>query len=154
MNRTPYREINQLLDLLLSEMKHILTDKLVGLYLFGSLVTGDFDYEISNIDLLVAISSELNEAEFEQLDKMHQDLVKNNREWEDRIEIGYLSLENLRKPIVNCRIALISPGEPFHDGRPSSSAPFCGEKIGGISRWTTMQRCRKRWSLLILLLMR
>ncbi|KKU23014.1 MAG: hypothetical protein UX35_C0012G0001, partial [Microgenomates group bacterium GW2011_GWA1_46_15] len=43
MNVTPYSDVNRLLNTLLTRMQSILHDKLVGLYLYGSLVTGDFD---------------------------------------------------------------------------------------------------------------
>ncbi len=43
-NPTPYADINELLDQLLSRIQAILSERLIGLYLFGSLVTGDFDY--------------------------------------------------------------------------------------------------------------
>ncbi|HLQ30214.1 MAG TPA: hypothetical protein VK140_13360, partial [Ktedonobacteraceae bacterium] len=46
---TPYADINKLLNLLLSRIQAILGEKLIGLYLFGSLVAGDFDYESSDI---------------------------------------------------------------------------------------------------------
>ncbi|GAC1422991.1 MAG: hypothetical protein NVS4B1_20310 [Ktedonobacteraceae bacterium] len=51
-NPTSYADINELLALLLSGMQSILSEKLVGVYLYGSLVTGDFDAETSDIDLL------------------------------------------------------------------------------------------------------
>jgi predicted nucleotidyltransferase len=53
-NPTPYADVNQLLEQLLSSLQTILGKKLVGLYLYGSLVTGDFDHECSDIDLLAA----------------------------------------------------------------------------------------------------
>jgi hypothetical protein len=42
MEPTPYPDINELLDSLLSQMQNILGDRLVGLY-FTARVTGDFD---------------------------------------------------------------------------------------------------------------
>jgi predicted nucleotidyltransferase len=52
MQVTSYTDINALLDSLLMHMQNILRQKLVGLYLYGSLVSGDFDYESSDIDVL------------------------------------------------------------------------------------------------------
>lgn len=111
---TAYTDINELLELLLSGMQKILGEKLIGLYIFGSLVVGDFDYESSDIDLVAAISAELDEHEFERLKMMQADIVRNNKKWDDRIEIGYISVENLKKSKPHFTIALISPGEPFH----------------------------------------
>jgi len=114
MKATSYADINDLLDIILSRIQTILGDRLIGLYLFGSLVTGDFDYESSDIDLVAAISTDLSEDEFESLRIMHTDIMLNNNKWNDRIEIGYISVKNLKKPELHCKIALISPGEPFH----------------------------------------
>src|SRR5437763_1681362 len=55
-----YAEINELLGTLLSQMQTVLEHKLVGVYLYGSLVWGDFNQESSDIDLLVATSSDID----------------------------------------------------------------------------------------------
>jgi predicted nucleotidyltransferase len=111
---TPYADINELLGLLLSQMQALLGDKLIGLYLFGSLVVGDFDDDISDIDLVAAISSDLDEQEFERLKAIHADIVQRYKQWDDRIEIGYIAVEHFKKAMSRHPIALISPGEPFH----------------------------------------
>ena len=71
---TPYAGINQLLELLLSGIQKKLGAKLVGLYLNGSLVIGDFDPYISDIDLVAALSSDIDDGEFGELQKMHMTL--------------------------------------------------------------------------------
>lgn len=112
---TKHPDISALLDIILLQMRKILGGKLVGLYLFGSLACGDFDYEISDIDLLAATAADINENDFARLDKMHGKLIKNNPQWENRLEIAYLSLNALKtfKTQIS-RAAIISPGEPFH----------------------------------------
>jgi predicted nucleotidyltransferase len=71
---TPNVDINQLLELLLSSMQKILGEKLVGLYLYGSLVIGDFDPTISDIDLVAALASDPDDKEFEALQKWHGEM--------------------------------------------------------------------------------
>lgn len=115
MQITSYGDIDALLRSLLDRIRRILDKNLVGVYLYGSLVTGDFDRDISDIDLLAVTSADIEDREFAQLEKMHNDCVRNNREWEDRIEIAYLSaavLTTYRSGVS--QIAVISPGEPFH----------------------------------------
>jgi hypothetical protein len=115
MRPTLYPDINDLLDSLLSHMQQTLGAKLVGLYLYGSLVTGDFDREISDIDLLAATSSDISETEFNALHKMQDDFVSKHTQWNGRIEIAYLSLHALKTFKTQAsQIAIISPGEPFH----------------------------------------
>jgi|ERR1700730_2940970 len=90
-DRTPYADVNELIELLLSGIHKILGDKLLGLYLYGSLVTGDFDIQYSDIDLLAATSSDIDDEDFAHLQKMHADLATNHPKWDDRIEAAYLS---------------------------------------------------------------
>jgi predicted nucleotidyltransferase len=112
---TPYAEINQLLELLLSGIQKILGEKLVGLYLYGSLVTGDFDNGSSDIDLIAALSSDIDDRDFTHLQKMHTDFANKHKQWDDRIEICYISVAALRTVKSHTSIvANISPGEPFH----------------------------------------
>jgi len=113
-NPTPYTDINELLAQLLARIQAILGEKLARLSLFGSLVLGDFDYDISDIDLVVATSTFIDEQEFEHLRAMHNELVAQYRNWENRIEIGYIAVQDLKITKPHFTIALMSPGEPFH----------------------------------------
>lgn len=115
MNPTPYKDVNSVIQLLLLQIKEILGEKLVGFYLGGSLVLGDFDHDVSDIDLVSALSTDMNDEEFEALRKMHTNFAQQHREWEDRIEVCYITtaaLASVKSKISS--IANISPGEPFH----------------------------------------
>ncbi len=115
MYSTGYPDINDLLQLLLAQLQDMFGQKLVGLYLYGSLVTGDFDQQSSDIDLLAVTSTDINQQEFEILKRTHDDLVLQYPAWADRIEVAYLSVEALETfKSQTSRIAIISPGEPFH----------------------------------------
>jgi hypothetical protein len=115
MQPTAYPDINNPLTFLLSQVQRVLGKKLVGLYLYGSLVTGDFDDEISNIDLLAATSGDIDEPEFDELQKMQDDTVQNYPKWEGRLEIAYLSQQALKTFRTHTStMAVVSPGEPFH----------------------------------------
>jgi len=88
---------------------------LVGLYLFGSLASGDFDASVSDIDLLAVLADAPSERLVPHLSRMHADLAQANPDWDDRIEVIYISTQGLAR----CRtdtttIAVISSGEPFH----------------------------------------
>jgi len=114
-DRTTYADVNELLNLLLSGIHKILPDKLLDLYLYGSLVIGDFDIQCSDIDLLAATSSDIDDEDFAHLQKMHADLATNHPNWGDGIEVAYLSATALKTYHLHSnRIAVISPGEPFH----------------------------------------
>jgi predicted nucleotidyltransferase len=115
MRETLHPDISSLLESLLSRIRHILQEKLVGLYLHGSLTTGDFDPESSDIDLLAATSTDISDTEFDALRSMHLDFARDNPGWEDRIDVAYLSVTALRTyRSRRSPIAIISAGEPFH----------------------------------------
>ncbi len=115
MPATPYPEINQLLDDLLADVQTVLGEKLVGLYLAGSLVYGDFDPDHSDIDLLAVTATDIDEADFHALRQVHDDLIGRYTRWADRIEILYMSLAGLKTfRTERSQIAVISPGEPFN----------------------------------------
>jgi predicted nucleotidyltransferase len=107
-------DINRLLESLLADIRHIFQDRLIGLYLYGSLTTGDFDPDSSDIDLLVVISSQITAPEFEALRIMHRDFARANHEWEDRIDAVYLPVTALRRFRTEKSPIVISPGEPLH----------------------------------------
>jgi predicted nucleotidyltransferase len=108
-------EIGALLDRLTEEIRRNSDDSLAGLYVYGSLVTGDFDKDRSDIDLLAVVDSDVEGDAFDRLDGMHARFVEDYPAWEDRIEVAYVpaaALWNFRTQ--KGQIAVISPGEPFH----------------------------------------
>ena len=104
-----------MLKRLLAGVGSALHDNLVGIYLYGSLVTGDFDAQISDIDLVVILKLGLDDAAFASLHALHQQVVFDYPEWDNRLELAYISHEALRTfQERKSLIAIISPGEPFH----------------------------------------
>jgi predicted nucleotidyltransferase len=109
-----YLEVDGVLRILRGQMQAVLGQRLVGLYLYGSLVWGDFDPEVSDIDLLAAIATEVSSDEADELRGLHEQFASEHPSWYDRIEVQYVSLEGLRTfKLRTSRIAAISPGEPF-----------------------------------------
>lgn len=108
-------EVNALLGRLLSDIRITLGAKLAGLYLFGSTVTGDFDHDISDLDLLAVTASKLGDDECSALHRMHTALTRDHPAWYDRLDIAYVpvaALQTFKTDIST--IAIISPGELFH----------------------------------------
>jgi hypothetical protein len=94
-----------------------LGDRLVGLYLFGSLAAGTFHEGKSDLDVFAVIAREIEEGEqFDALASLHTAFVSAHPAWAERIEVGYVSRAVLQSfaEVPAGRIAAISPGEPFH----------------------------------------
>ena len=108
-------EVSALLDRLTDEIRHNTNGSLVGLYVYGSLVTGDFDKDRSDIDLLAVVDRGIEDDTFGRLERMHARFVEEYPAWEDRIEVAYVPAPALWKFRTQTdRIAIVSPGEPFH----------------------------------------
>jgi hypothetical protein len=100
---TPFPDVNALVDLLLAEMRAVLGQELVGLYLTGSLATGDFRHDVSDVDLVAATVTELDGREFAGPQLMHEQIARSGGQWGDRIDVAYLPVATLRGGLPGCQ---------------------------------------------------
>jgi hypothetical protein len=92
-----------------------LGDDLVGLYLYGSSVSGGFDPGVSDVDLVAVTSSEVQGIDLAMLERMHRRLVVRYPDWTDRVEVVYIGRATLHSFRTSAgSLAVISPGEPLH----------------------------------------
>ncbi|MCA9913130.1 MAG: DUF4111 domain-containing protein [Anaerolineae bacterium] len=111
---TQHAHVNLLLNTLLAKMRPILGEKLLGLYLYGSLTVGGFD-SASDVDTVAILREMLTEEEFSRLDAMHGEIVAQLPQWNNRIEIIYATQQGIQTYDTHIsQQAVISPGEPFH----------------------------------------
>ncbi|MEH0971805.1 aminoglycoside adenylyltransferase domain-containing protein [Micromonospora sp. CPCC 205546] len=92
---------------------------LMGLYVHGSLVAGDFAADRSDLDLLAVLDSDPDENLLAVLAGLHTDLDRRHPRWAGRIEVEYVSLAAARDAAHGGTgrdhvIARISPGEVLH----------------------------------------
>jgi len=93
---TPYPSVNEILVLLLRNVKEIVQDQFIGMYLFGSLANGDFD-EHSDIDVLVVTEAEITRACFLALQNLHEMINRLHSPWAIQIEASYIPRTALRR---------------------------------------------------------
>ncbi len=109
------RLVRHIIERLITELDAILASDLVGVYLYGSLISGDFEIAVSDIDLVVVLAADLDERQFRLLHEMHARVVGDHPEWRDRLELAYISRRALKTfRVASSTIGIISPGEPFH----------------------------------------
>ena len=96
-NLTAYGDINALLADWVRGMKHILGDKVIGLYLAGSLACGDFVIDRSDIDLQAVVANPLREDELHSIEQLHRRIDKRYPEWANRTECSYVPLDLMRE---------------------------------------------------------
>jgi predicted nucleotidyltransferase len=113
---TPYHDVNEILDLLLTSVKGILGNQLTGMYLFGSLAHGDFD-EHSDIDVLFVTEADISDGMFDGLYKIHERIASLDSPWANQLEVSYIPRDAIRRydPSHNSHPHIDrGPGEKLH----------------------------------------
>lgn len=93
---TPDAEANELLAQLLNEARAVLGRHLIGMYLDGSLTSGDFDPD-SDIDFVVVTDEPVSGDLFADLRAMHDRIAALPTKWAVELEGSYVSLRGLRR---------------------------------------------------------
>jgi predicted nucleotidyltransferase len=94
---TLYPDVNAVLAELLPRVRAALGENFVGIYLFGSLVAGDFDPSRSDVDVLVVSDTEVSDEQFAALLAVHQELAASVSPWATEVEAYYLTRAALRR---------------------------------------------------------
>lgn len=107
--------VTQLLHELVEAHRACFGRKLAGLYAYGSLVLGDFDFDVSDLDLLAVLHDDVTDAELPGLITLHASFIARHPAWRDRVDVQYLSTSALGSlKTRESRGASISAGEPVH----------------------------------------
>lgn len=109
---THHVEVNTLADALRAKVESILGEQLVGIYLHGSLASGDFDPARSDIDMLVVTDGDLAEPQVAALREMHAQLARSGLRWAGPYEVSYIPLRAIRRHDPNdcMHVALAADG--------------------------------------------
>lgn len=90
-------EVDAVLRGFLDGARSILGERFIGMYLYGSLATGDFSPDRSDIDFVVVIDGELPEAQRSALVDMHDRFSVGASPWALEIDGSYIPRDALRR---------------------------------------------------------
>jgi predicted nucleotidyltransferase len=108
-------EVKEFLRRLVNEQEDVLGEDFVGSYVFGSVATGDFEADISDVDTASVLRADPTPDQLTALGRLHDEILEDLPEWEDRVEVVYVSSRTLAMfRTASWPAARISPGEPFH----------------------------------------
>lgn len=93
---TPYPEVNALLEQVLAGARSTLGQRFAGMYVEGSLASGDFDQD-SDIDFVVVASEAVSDDLFLALQALHDRLSALDSPWAIQLEGFYVSRQALRR---------------------------------------------------------
>ncbi len=95
---TPHAQVNALIRQLQTAINTVQGERLIGLYLDGSLALGDFDAD-SDIDFVAVLTKDVggDSDVFHQLRDMHDAIARLDTPWAIQVEGSYLSAQALRR---------------------------------------------------------
>ncbi len=93
---TPHADVNAIIRELFSSITAVLGSQIVGVYLDGSLASGDFDQD-SDIDFVVITKEPINAEEFAELQAMHDRIALLDSVWAIQLEGFYISKQAVRR---------------------------------------------------------
>lgn len=97
-----------------------LGDDLIALYVFGSLLMGDFDPASSDVDFLAVTAGPLGAVQVAALAALHRELARTS-EWGGRLEGEYAPRDGPRPWGIAGTVAMVSP-EGFRPAATSDSS--------------------------------
>lgn len=117
---TPFSEVNVVLKTLLMHAQVILGGDFIGLYLYGSLASGDFDPLRSDIDFVIVTRAQLSAETVSALREMHQQLAASGLKWAAKFEGTYIPQDDLRHYDPNAAACLCVNEGKFYVARHGS----------------------------------
>src|SRR5947208_1070403 len=108
---SPPREAVVILNSLLLGVREALGDNLVGFYLRGSIATGDFDPDMSDLDFFAVTERPVTDAEFHGLAMLHERLSGLPNKYGHELEGPYMDRSAARRFRPGERHPTIERGE-------------------------------------------
>jgi len=105
------QKVTDMLGALLPGIRQALEDNLVGVYLRGSLATGDFIPETSDLDVLGVTERPVSDAEFTALVTLHAQLGALPNPFAKRLEMAYIDRASLKRFEPGLRHPTLGQGE-------------------------------------------
>ena len=92
----PFPEANAIIQEVLESAQNILGNCFIGMYLEGSLASGDFDQD-SDIDFVIVTDDDVSENFLSALQAMHEHINLTDTLWAINLEGSYISKHALRR---------------------------------------------------------
>src|SRR5829696_9413831 len=90
----PYPELREVLNIFVDEIQAELGENLVGIYLVGSIASGDFDLD-SDVDFLVVTNTDLTESNMKSLQDIQIKIHSIDCYPAKHLEGSYISISDL-----------------------------------------------------------
>jgi len=92
----------------IDDLRSTLGPELVGVYLYGSAITGGFDPALSDLDLLVVTEADAGLLGLSPIEALHDRIASHHPDWADRLDIAYVGRATLATFRAGGTVASIS----------------------------------------------
>ena len=115
MVRTTLLEpLDRIIPPLLDDLRATLGDELVGVYQLGSAVSGGFEPELSDLDLVIVTRRDVEAIAFERFAGVVDRLVAREPEWAGRLDLAFVGRGTLADLGSGGALLEISHDKPLH----------------------------------------
>ena len=102
------RPLEAIVGPFIDDLRSTLGPELVGVYLYGSAITGGFDPALSDLDLLVVIESDARLLDLSRIEAVQERLATRHPDWAHRLDIAYVGRKTLATFRIGGTVASIS----------------------------------------------
>lgn len=92
---TTYSDIHKILANFTEGIKNICNQNLISICLSGSITYGDFNYNRSDIDIVVILNKKPTVEELKSIKNLHKTIETNHPIWGERLECSYIAVDLL-----------------------------------------------------------
>jgi hypothetical protein len=106
--------LDRIIPPLLDDLRATLGDELVGIYHYGSAVSGGFEPELSDLDLVIVTERDVDAIGFEPFAGVVERLVRREPEWAGRLDLVFVGRRAVGDPGAGGPLLEISHEKPLH----------------------------------------
>lgn len=98
-----------------NKIRQLIANNLLGIYLFGSMVLGDFDENFSDIDLMIVLKKDISTSEFERIKNLQKYISEKYPKFgKDGVELIFISTYTINNYLnEKTYLTAVAPGNPL-----------------------------------------
>lgn len=116
MTATLPSPLDRIVPALLDDLRTTLGDELVGVYHYGSAVSGGFHPELSDLDLVIVMERDVDAIGFERFAGIAERLAAREPAWAGRLDLVFVGRRTVADPAAGGPLLEISHAKPLYRG--------------------------------------
>jgi predicted nucleotidyltransferase len=115
--------LDRIIPALIDDLRATFGDELLGVYHYGSAVSGGFDAQLSDLDLVIVTEPDVDTIDFHRIAGVVDRLARREPDWADRLDLAFVGRATLRDVRSGGRLRRRCRRDPWvHCCRPRRDA--------------------------------